>query len=458
MSHDDIRNAIPQSIEAEQYVLGALMLNNDAVDRVGALKAEHFFRGYHRAIYSEITALLGAGVGADVLTVFERLHAKGQAQDCGGLPYLNSLATSAPGIGNVARYAAIVIDRWTKRAFLATASEMQEDATNSPDSAAALLDRASAKLEGLARTQERKEAVKLSAALAEHLSVIERRSEGKERVISTGLVDLDRALNGGFRPGQSIVLAGRPGMGKTSLALNIGLSVSESGQCLFLSQEMPTAEIVDRATAQLGRIPLSKVMNAPLDDQDFWRSVTVAAHKVTDLGLFIDDQGCLTLLDVRNKARAIKRKHGLNLLVVDYLQLMSGDGSNRNEQIGAISRGIKALAKELDIAVLLLSQLNRKVEDRSSHIPQPSDLRDSGSIEQDADVILFIHREEVANPDCGDEWRGFALARIAKNRHGKTQDVGLNYAGEWTAFQDRIGAWPSHPAAPTRSRSRGFEG
>lgn len=456
MSANDLQRATPQAVEAEQSVIGALLGDNDAIDRVGGLRVEHFYRGDHRAIYAEITGLLAQGVGADALTVFERLDGKGRAAEVGGLRYLNELANQTPGSSNIGRYAEIVRDRWVKRSMIATASEIQDSVGTSPEPANVLLDRVASKLELLAAGQERKEPVRLSVAMSEHLSVMERRMEGKETILSTGLMDLDRALGGGFRAGQNIVLAARPGMGKTALALNIALAVAQSGFSLFLSMEMQSSEIVDRSTAQLGRIPLQDVTNSSKDNA-FWESVTVAASKIGELGLFVDDQGGLTLLDIRNKARAIKRKHGLNLLVVDYLQLMSGDGENRNEQIGVISRGLKALAKELGIAVLTLSQLNRKSEDRTNKMPQQSDLRDSGSIEQDADIIIFIHREEVSNPDCSEEWRGFAQVRIAKIRNGRPQDIGLNYAGEWVTFQDRRGPWPSKSEAPAR-RGRGFEG
>lgn len=401
-ANDFQRNAL-QSVEAEQSVIGALLIDNDAVDRIAGLRVEHFSRGDHRAILAEVFALLGNGIGADVMTVFERLNAKGKAEDIGGLAYLNALAWNTPSSANIARYAEIVRDRWVKRSMVAAASEIQDSVAASADSASVLLDRAAAKLEQLAAGQQRREARRLSDALVGHLNTIERRHEGKEKVISTGLIDLDKALNGGFRPGANVVLAARPGMGKTAMALNFALAAAETRSVLFLSMEMPESEIVDRAVAQLGKVALQDVMNAP-DDPDFWSRVMVAAERMRNLNLFIDEQGGLTLLDVRNKARAVKRKHGLDLMIVDYLQLMTGEGDNRNEQVSTISRGLKSLAKELDIAIVTLSQLNRKVEERASRMPQASDLRDSGAIEQDADVIIFIHREEVANPDCGEQF------------------------------------------------------
>jgi replicative DNA helicase len=281
--------------------------------------------------------------------------------------------------------------------------------------------------------------------------------EGVTSSISTGLAHLDRQLNGGLRPGWLTILAARPGMGKTALALNIAAHVAESRTALVLSLEMTKTELHDRLLSSLGRVPLHRVMNAP-NDNEFWGSVTLATEKIAGMKLFIDDESALSLRDVAGKARAVKRKHGLELLIVDYLQLMRGDQivANRNAEIEQISRGLKALAKELDITVVALSQLNRAVEQRASRIPQLSDLRDSGAIEQDADCVMFLHREEVSNPDCDASFRGFALARVAKFRHGRTGDVPLTYRGEYVSFENHAGTWPwatvTHPP-----RRKGFD-
>ncbi|MBU9359575.1 AAA family ATPase, partial [Burkholderia multivorans] len=310
-------------------------------------------------------------------------------------------------------------------------------------------------LESLGEATVKREPKLLAQALADHINLLERRSTGGERVISTGYEDLDRALNGGLRPGWSVILAARPGMGKTSLALNIASHAAVDHGVLFLSMEMPESELIDRNIASLGRVPLDRVMNAP-DDNEFWDRVTAATMKMRDMNLHIDDQPALRLLDVRTKARMVKRKSGLDVLIVDYLQLMQGEGANRNAEIEGISRGLKALAKELNIAVIALAQLNRQVEQRANRTPMLSDLRDSGSIEQDADAVLFIHREEVANPDAGEQWRGFAQIRVAKFRHGRTGDVPMTYCGEFVRFENHVGAWPTHTVQKV-SRSRGFE-
>ena len=455
MTEMEMRRAIPHSIEAEQAVIGILLNDNDAVDRLGDLKVEHFYRGDHRALFAEILGMIVAGTGADIVTLFERLKGKGRVEDVGGIAYLNELARQAPSAVAVTRNAEVIRDRAQKRGLLAVASEMQETVGATADDAGTLIDRAAAKLEALGESTVKREPKLAAQGLVDHISLLERRSSGTDRVISTGFRDLDKALNGGLRPGWVAILAARPGMGKTSLALNIADHAAIDHGVLFLSMEMPESELHDRNLASLGRIPLDLVMQAPENDNDFWNRITVAVTKIKDLNLFVDDQVALTLLDVRSKARMVKRKAGLDLMVVDYLQLMQGEGANRNAEIEGISRGLKALAKELNIAVVALAQLNREVERRSSGIPKLSDLRDSGSIEQDADAVLFIHREEVANPDSGEQWRGFAQVRIAKFRHGKTGDIALTYCGEFTRFENHAGMWPSHSVQ--KSSRRGLE-
>ncbi|KAK43629.1 helicase DnaB [Caballeronia jiangsuensis] len=453
MSGNDIQRAVPHSVEHEQSVLGALLIDNDAIDRIGDLRAEHFYRGDHRAIFVQIVKMIESGIGADAITVYERLNAEGRAADVGGLKYLNDLAQSTPSSANVARYAEIVRDRAIKRGLLAAAAEIRDSVVASPDSAGMLIDRAAAKIEALGEATIKREPKLAAQGLVDHISALERRSTGSDRVISTGFDDIDRQLNGGLRPGWLVILAARPGMGKTALALNIATHVAINHSALFLSMEMPESEIHDRNIASLGRVPLDTVMQSPEDDNEFWNRVTAATMKIKDLSLFIDDQAALRMLDVRSKARLVKRKAGLDIIVVDYLQLMTGDGANRNTEIEGISRGLKALAKELNVAIVALAQLNRKVEERINRLPVLSDLRDSGSIEQDADAVIFIHREEVANPDCDEQWRGFAQIRTAKFRHGRTGDVGLTYRGEYVRFENHAGAWPASTVTkPSRGR------
>jgi replicative DNA helicase len=283
-----------------------------------------------------------------------------------------------------------------------------------------------------------------------HIATIDSRTEGKGSGIPTGFSNIDQLLTGGPNRGALVILGARPSMGKTALSLNIATNVARDHTVLVLSMEMVKAELLDRAIASLGKVPLSAIIRGELTAQE-WDGFTAANAKLNDMNLFLDDQPALTLLDVRGKARAVKRKHGLDLLVVDYLQLMAGanPGDSRNQQLEEISRGLKALAKDLGIVVLALSQLSRNAANKSR--PQLSDLRDSGAIEQDADAVLFVHRDEVDNPQT--HLRGFADVFVAKNRQGRVDDVLLAYEGTYTQFSDTTRA---RPEAPTPHRRKGL--
>jgi replicative DNA helicase len=439
--------------EQEQSVLGALLQNNDAIDRIGDLRVEHFYDGMHRAIFSAILKLVLAAKPADVITVFEALQAQGSDAD---LPYLNSLAQNTPSSANIARYAETVRDRAIKRGLIAECIEVADAVPESPEDAATLVDRMTSALEKLAQATVKDEPVLARDELAAHIDSIDARFNGAiSPAISTGLPDLDRKLNGGPRRGNLVVLAARPKMGKTALALNIANHVAAHGVAAVLSMEMGKPELHDRNIASLGQIHLDHVTDPlKMTDED-WPRLTVAVQKLNDMRLYLDAQPGLTLMHVRNKAKQIKRKAGaLDLLVIDYLQLMNGEGDSRNAQIEAITRGLKNLAKELDIVILLLSQLNRELERRPNKRPVPSDLRDSGSIEQDADIAIFLYRDEVYNPDSND--KGICEANVALNRQGASGVVPLVYIGEHTRFESIQRPWSPAPPKSAPVRSRGF--
>jgi len=281
--------------------------------------------------------------------------------------------------------------------------------------------------------------------------LLERRMSGGSNAISTGFPALDARLNGGVRRGGLVVLAARPKMGKTALAVNIACHAAVDHAVSVLSMEMPRTELHDRNLAALGQIPLPHLLQPNLMTDQDWGNLTHAAMKISTLNLFLDDQGGLRILDVRMKAKGMKRRHGLDLLVIDYLQLMEGDGDNRNAQIEGITRGLKALAKELDIAIILLSQLNRKLEERPNKRPMPSDLRDSGAIEQDADAVIFLYRDEVYNPDSHDV--GICEVDVALFRQGAPGRVALTYIGEQTRFASLDRSWmPAKPVEKARTR------
>lgn len=420
---------LPYSVEAEQSVLGALLIDNNAIDRIGDLRTEHFFMGDHGAIFDEITRQIAAGKQVDLISVMVQLQ--GKVEDAGA--YLNRLVQATPSSANVARYATIVRDKAVKRGLIAFGRDVEEEAYG-PQESAGLLDSASSRLEKLAEARVKQDPVRISDDLANHVGEIQKRLEGGANAIPTGYIDLDRRLNGGIRRGDLIVVAGRPAMGKTALAMNIAVNIARDYSVLFLSVEMPRAQLHDRNLANVGKIPLPHILQpVGMTDQD-WERLTHAAGKLAELNLYIDDQGGLRLLDVRMKAKGVKRRRGLDLLAIDYLQLMEGEGDNRNAQIETITRGLKSLAKELEIGIILLSQLNRKVEERANKRPLPSDLRDSGAIEQDADAIIFPYRDEVYNPDSPD--RGICELGIPKLRQGEPGTVALTYLGEFTRFEN----------------------
>jgi replicative DNA helicase len=436
----------PHSIEAEQSVIGAILRDNDAFDRLGDLRAEHFYVGDHATIFAELQRQIMAGKSVDVISMMVSLS--GKVADAGA--YLNSMAQATPSSANAARYAGIVRDKALRRALIGFGRDMADAAVNSPDDSSALIDRASSRLEQLAVSRIRVDPVRASDEMAAHLEQLERRMEGGSSAISTGYPALDAKLNGGPRRGELIILAARPKMGKTALAINIACNAAVDYSVSVLSMEMPRMQLHDRNLAALGRIPLPHLLQPTLMTDQEWSNLTHATMKIASLNLFLDDQGGLRILDVRMKAKAMKRKHGLDLLVIDYLQLMEGDGDNRNAQIEGITRGLKALAKELDMAIILLSQLNRKLEERPNKRPMPSDLRDSGAIEQDADAVIFLYRDEVYNPDTREV--GICEVDVALFRQGAPGRVALAYVGEQTRFESLSHPWYGPAKAPEKKR------
>lgn len=446
---------VPHSIEAEQSILGALMLDNDAIDRVDGLAREHFYRADHAAIFGVICELIAGGQPADVVTVYERFAAKGDAEHIGGLAYLSALAQATPSSANVGRYAAVVRDKAVKRQLLTLAADVPGMVVGS-DEARIVVDRVQSKLEALSQERVKSEPVRASDDLGNYFDQLQGEAEGTIKAIPTGFRDLDDKLGGGMRGGELLIVAGRPAMGKTAFALNICAHVARDHSALVLSMEMPKAQLHQRNIAMLGKVHLRHLRVPSLMTEEDWRALTAATGKISDLNLYLDDQPALTLLEVRSKARVIKRKYGLNLLVIDYLGLMTGGPSeNRNQEVGSYSRGLKALAKELDIPVIALAQLNRGLESRADKRPSMADLRDSGEIEQDADTIMFLYRDEVYHPDS--QAKGVCEVIISKQRQGETGMVGLAYQGEYTAFHDLQHSYA--PPLPKRAAqtSRGFD-
>lgn len=448
----------PHSIEAEQAVLGALLRFNDCFDRIGALQAKHFFREDHRAIFAEIVNLISKGDSADTMTVWAALQARGGTNTDGLASYLNQMAQTVPSAANVAQYAAVVADRALLRATMHVADSINGLALNPKGKTAdQILDSMQSMITTLAERRVRNEPRMIREVLAEFIDGVSKRAEGQLSVMSTGIGDLDRLFNGGLRGGQLIIVAGRPSMGKTALSADIGLALAEQYSVLMFSMEMGGQEIAGRALASRGSVALSRVMGTiPDSDTATWNGITHGCVRLDDIRFAIDDTPAITLLELRLKAKAWKRRHGLNVIVVDYIGLMTGgEGDKRHEQIGSYSRGLKELAKELDVAVIALAQLNRKSEDRPDRRPILSDLRDSGEIEQDADVVMFVHRPEMHDPE-NSALAGYAEVMIRKQRSGPLGDIPMRFDGPTCKFSKWHGATPSIQEAK-KGRAARFE-
>lgn len=414
--------------EAEQSVLGALLLDNDAYDRLGDLRAEHFYRADHQQIFALIRAGIESGQAVDVITLSDKLP------ESVPLTYLNDLAANTPSSSNIGRYADLVRAAAQRRALAAMASEVLE-ATQSPVDPAQIIDATQSKLEAIAEQRVKSEPVKAGDDMLRYIEEMQKRADGKGvKAIPTGFVDLDKKMMGGIRRGELWIVAARPKMGKSAFAFNLALNAAEEYSVLILSMEMPRDQIHDRNVAALGKIPLPHVIDPRKLEKQEWTSLTAAVGRIEKMNLFMDDQGALRLMDVRMKARQVKRRHGLDLLVIDYLQLMDGEGDSRNAQIESITRGLKALAKEMKIGIVLLSQLNRSLEQRPNKRPIPSDLRDSGAIEQDCDGALFLYRDEVYNEHSLD--KGICEVNVGLIRQGEPGTVGLAYIGHQTRFEN----------------------
>ena len=458
----------PHSVEAEQSILGGLLLDNGAWDRCGDIVTEaDFYRQEHRLIFAAIGALINANKPADIITVFERLSAG--SDDCGGMPYLHSLASSVASASGVRRYAEIVRERSILRSLAAAGDSIATMAFN-PQGAPVdqLLDAAETAIfkiaeEGAGRKGDEGQSIdQLMVELIDRVNDLHENGAKEVTGVRTGFYDIDR-ITAGLQPGDLIVLAGRPSQGKTALALNIAenVSVNEDMPVLVFSLEMGGNQLALRLASSVGRIDQSRLRTGRLGD-DEWGRFSEAVEKLGKCRLHVDDSAGLTAGQIRAKARRYARKAGqLGLIVIDYLQLMTmapaaGREANLASEIGDITRSLKALSKEMRCPVILLSQLNRGVEARADKRPIMSDLRSSGAIEQDADVILFVYRDEYYTKEACRE-PGVAEIIVSKNRNGETRTVRLAFQGHLTKFDNLAHDYAPPPANNTRARSKSRE-
>ena len=437
----------PHSIEAEQAVLGGILLDNDVWIRIADLISENqFYRKDHRLIFRHISLLIDNNQAADAITVSESLESSGELEGVGGLSYLGLLVQNTPSSENTKRYAEIVREKSILRNLASVANQIV-DSSYSPmgKPAAQLVDEAEAQIFSITEqgTKINTGFSKLEPVITEVVEKVETlyNQENPSHItgVPTGFADLDK-MTAGFQEGDLVIIAGRPSMGKTALALNIAEYVAvESGLPVgIFSMEMSASQLVMRTLGSMGRFDQHKLRTGRLTVEE-WGRFTDPVVKLTKAPIQIDETAALNALELRARARRLHREYKkLGLIIVDYLQLMSSPsaGENRATEISEISRALKALAKELQVPVVALSQLNRSVEQRPNKRPVMADLRESGAIEQDADVILFIYRDEVYNPDTPDA--GTAEIIVAKQRNGPTGQVILTFQGEYTRFANHI--------------------
>jgi len=437
---DNLRKVPPQNLEAESSVLGGILLENDAINQVlELLRSEDFYRESHRKVFRAMIELSDRAEPVDLITLSEFLKSRNELEAVGGTAYLASLADFVPTAANISYYARIVREKSILRSLISTATDIATRGYEEQGNVEEFLDAAEKVIFDISEKKIKASFVAVGDMIKDTLKTVEKLYERKEMVtgVPTGYEDLDR-LTAGLQPADLIIVAGRPGMGKTAFALNIATNAAFTGVgAAVFSLEMAREQLVLRMLCSEARVNSSKVRSGYLGERDF-PQLAKAAGRLHEAPIYIDDTPAISVLELRAKARRLVRDRTkkIGLIVVDYLQLMRGMGaaSNREQEISEISRSLKALAKELSVPVIALSQLNRRVEDRSDRRPMMSDLRESGAIEQDADVIMFIYRDEVYNKD--EDKKGTAEVIVAKQRNGPIDTVKLTFLNEYTRFEN----------------------
>ncbi|MBF0266854.1 MAG: replicative DNA helicase [Gammaproteobacteria bacterium] len=433
----------PQSIDAEQSVLGGLILNNDAYDNIIEIISEiDFYKPEHRVIFHSIKTLIESDEPCDVITLTNRLNQDNNIDKAGGFSYIGDLASNTPSASNIKAYAAIVREFSVLRQMIMAGSEIANDGYH-PEGrkSAELLEEAEKKVFNISEQSESSEAeFKLMPDLIRHnIDRIDKlyHSDKEHTGLPTGYTEIDK-ITSGLQPGDLIIVAGRPSMGKTTFAMNIAenIAINENSGVVIFSLEMPAESLTLRMFSSIGRINQSRVRSGKLSDDEM-AGLTNAISILNKAKIYIDDTGTLSPNVMKARVRRLKRKHDISLIVVDYLQLMSipGKGDNRVNEISEISRGLKLLAKEMNVPVIALSQLSRTVESRNDKRPIMSDLRESGAIEQDADLIMFVYRDEFYNKEDS-KFKGMGEAIISKHRNGELGTIPLIFLGQYTRFEN----------------------
>ncbi|CAB4132013.1 DnaB Replicative DNA helicase [uncultured Caudovirales phage] len=443
------------NLQAEQGIIGGLMLDAGKWDDICELVSEKdFYRADHQLIFRHIARMMERNKQLDVITLAESIESTGKLEKIGGLVYLGDIAHSTVSVSNIASYARIVHKLRRERDFLAAIQELTEISEQHGD-LSEKIENATNILNSLS-DDKRDSVVSWTEATSKALESVERRysSGGAIHGLKTHLIDFDEKT-GGLHPGDLIILAGRPSMGKTAFALNIAENVALDGNAaLVFSLEMSDEQLAVRSIASLGKVNLNALRSAKIDDDD-WSKITYAIGNINEKPLFIDPNPMMTASQMHIRARKIKRQHGLSLIVIDYLQLMTegGAGDSRVNELSSITRKLKLMAKDLQVPVICLSQLSRKVEERADKRPMMSDLRDSGAIEQDADLIVMMYRDDYYNKDSPN--KGIAEANIVKQRMGECGCVRLTFQGEYSRFSSFAGQY-YQPEKPKKIK-RGFD-
>jgi replicative DNA helicase len=435
-----LERPLPQNLDAERSILGAILLDNHALNAaIENLKPEDFFLEQHRRVFNQMIALGENQQAIDLVTLTESLHRVGELESSGGAPYLASLADGMPRVSNVEHYARIVREKALLRNLIHATHNIQQRALEGEDGADTILDNAESSIFALAEDRVKAGLIPVKDIVRDNFERLEKIfREGKSITgVSTGYTELDKLLSG-LQPSELLILAARPSQGKTALALNFAenISIRAGSPVAFFSLEMSKESLLQRLVASVAQIDAHKFRSGHLSRED-WRRMTEALGTISSAPLWIDDAGSTSVLEIGAKARRLKREKGLSLVVVDYLQLITGRGrfSNRQEEVSSISRGLKGLAKELQLPVLVLSQLTRAPE-REERGPQLSDLRESGAIEQDADVVMFIYRPHWSKMEASPEERDQAEIQVAKQRNGPTDKVRFVFRSRLTRFEE----------------------
>jgi len=446
----DITRIPPQNIEAEQAVLGCMLIEKEAIGKAEAvLRAEDFYKEAHRKIFQAIVNLSDKGEPIDLISVTEELRSKNQLEEVGGSIYITQLANWVPTAANVEYYAKLVQSKSVLRNLIGTASQIAALGYDGEEDIDVLLDKAEQMVFNIAQRSSTQGFVQIKDVLGDAFERLEEiyNTAGGITGVPSGFHDLDY-MTSGFQPSDLIILAARPSMGKTALCLNIAenIAIKHKKPVVIFSLEMSKEQLVQRLLCAEAKINGQRLRSGQLQDNE-WVKLSRAVGSLSEAPIFIDDTASISLMELRTKARRIKAEHGLGMIVIDYLQLMQGRGKieNRQQEISEISRSLKALARELEVPVVALSQLSRAVESRVNKRPQLSDLRESGSIEQDADLVLFIYRDEYYNPES--DKKGIAELIIAKQRNGPVGNVEVVFMKDYTRFENKSRS-PGEPPPP----------